>query len=468
MMEKLLEKQNLSRREKLAFFRSMLKREMDVMNEYCVMNLPPEYRAELCHIENIKKLNLARLLQVIEYYDPDFIKILATTDPRVRTFIGYYFDFLRANPYQYEALEHKNLFGNWDFIKYKLRILFPQLTLNEIDSFKFKRKELIDYVMKKTGESRESVEMKLNNATWYESVPYLELEEEMSKLWHPEPIMTDEEWAFIKRHIRGRKNIFIKENGVEKFVYVDVDIPEEELDKYRRDREGLKRLLMERLNIDESGAEQILRKAGWESETYHIIPPVHTDVVLDYGSTQAVKEKVEEEKQELYYGNVANFIRHIGGLELETLNYYDLIYEKVEEDVQLILDKIILTHRRVLGKLFGIFYTADPLMAEAILTIDPKRLDFLKELTVKITVKDKKFDLYSNTTAWKIVKQRITARLPEVSEEDIENFKGKRAEFVKYASQKTGKQEETVDIILEECGWTKTEEIPPFLRQIGP
>lgn len=47
--------------------------------------------------------------------------------------------------------------------------------------------------------------MKLNNATWYESVPYLELEEEMSKLWHPEPIMTDEEWAFIKRHIRGRK-----------------------------------------------------------------------------------------------------------------------------------------------------------------------------------------------------------------------------------------------------------------------
>jgi hypothetical protein len=46
----------------------MLKREMDVMNEYCAMNLPPEYRAELCHIENIKKLNIARLLQVIEYF----------------------------------------------------------------------------------------------------------------------------------------------------------------------------------------------------------------------------------------------------------------------------------------------------------------------------------------------------------------------------------------------------------------
>jgi hypothetical protein len=42
MMEKFSEKQNLSRREKLAFFRSMLKREMDVMNEYCVINLPHE------------------------------------------------------------------------------------------------------------------------------------------------------------------------------------------------------------------------------------------------------------------------------------------------------------------------------------------------------------------------------------------------------------------------------------------
>lgn len=39
--------------------------------------------------------------------------------------------------------------------------------------------------------------------------------------------MTDEKWAFIKRHIRGSKNIFIKEHGAEKFVYVDVDIPEE-------------------------------------------------------------------------------------------------------------------------------------------------------------------------------------------------------------------------------------------------
>ncbi|WP_448584339.1 hypothetical protein [Thermocrinis sp.] len=468
MIDKLLEKTSLNKREKLAFFRSMLKREMDVMNEYCNHSLPAEYRVEFCHLENIKKVNIARLLQVIEYYDPDFIKILATTDPRVRTFISYYFDFLRKNPYGYEALEHQNLFGNWDYIKYKLKILFPSLTLEEIESFKFKRKEFIEYVVEKLGESKESVELKLNNATWYESVPYLELEEEMSKMWHPEPIMTDEEWSFIKRHINGRKNIFMKENGTERFVYVEVNIPEEELDKYRKDREGLKKLLMSRLNIDESGAEQILRKAGWESETYHIMPPVHTDVVLDYGESVKPTPAKEEEKQKVYYGSVANFIRYIGGLELETLNYYDLIYEKLEGAVQVILNRIILTHRRILGKLFGIFYTADPLMAEAILTINPERFEFLKELTTKTTVKDKKFDLYSNSTAWKVVKQRISSRLPEISEEEIENFKGKRAEFVKYASRKTGKKEETIEIILDECGWTKSEEIPPFLRQIGP
>ena len=468
MIEKLLEKTSLNRREKLAFFRSMLKREMDVMNEYCNHDLPAEYRVEFCHLENVKKVNIARLLQIIEYYDPDFIKVLASTDPRVRTFIGYYFDFLRNNPYGYEAIEHQNLFGNWDYIKYKLKILFPSLTLEEIENFKFKRKEFIEYVMDKVGESRESVELKLNNATWYESVPYLELEEEMSKMWHPEPVMTDEEWNFIKRHIKGRKNIFIRENGTEKLVYVEVDIPEEELDKYRRDREGLKKMLMSRYNIDEDGAEQILRKAGWESETYHIIPPVHTDVVLDYGGEAKPTPTKKEEKQKVYYGNVANFIRHIGGLELETLNYYDLVYEKLEEEVQTILDRIILTHRRILGKLFGIFYTADPLMAETILTISPERFEFLKELTTKVTIRDKKFDLYSNSTAWKIVKQRITSRLPEVSEEEIENFKGKRADFIKYASQKTGKREETIEIILDECGWTKSEEIPPFLRQIGP
>ena len=38
--------------------------------------------------------------------------------------------------------------------------------------------------------------------------------------------------------------------------------------------------------------EQILRKAGWESETYRIIPPIHTDVVLDYGESEKKAIKV--------------------------------------------------------------------------------------------------------------------------------------------------------------------------------
>jgi len=65
MMDKLLEKPTLSRKEKLAFFRSMLKREMDMMNEYCTQSLPSEYRLEFCHLENIKKLNIARLLRLL-------------------------------------------------------------------------------------------------------------------------------------------------------------------------------------------------------------------------------------------------------------------------------------------------------------------------------------------------------------------------------------------------------------------
>lgn len=470
MIDKLLFKDNLSQREKLAFFRSLLKKEMDVLNEYCrIKDIPKRYSIQLCHLHNVKKVNIARLLDVIEYYDPGFIKHLATTDPMVRTFLGYYLDFLKTNPYGYEALEPQNLFGNWDYIKYKLRILFPELTMDEIEKFKFKRKEFVEYVKKKLGESEEVIESKLNKATWYETVPYLELEEEMSKEWHPEPVMTDEDWAFIKRHIQGRKNIFIKEDGKEKFVYVEINIPDEELDRFKKDREGLKRYLMEKYNIDEGGAEQILRKAGWESESYHVIPPVHTDVVLDYGTLEkAVVEEIKEENRTLNYHDLANFIRYLGGLELEELNYYELIYEKVEPEVQDTLDLIIRTQRRILGKLFGIFYTVDPLMAEAILTIDPSRLDFLRELTVSVTVKDKKFDLYSNSMAWKKVKERIVSRFPEVTEEEIESFKGRRADFVKYLAQKTRKQEETVDMLLEECGWTRTEEIPAFLRQIGP
>ena len=469
MMEFLLSKENLSKREKLAFFRSLLRSEMDVLNEYCeIENLPQKYMVEFCHLHNVKKVNIARILSIIEYYDPEFIKTLALTDPRVRKFVGYYFDFLKNNPYGYEALDPQNLFGNWDFIKYKLRILFPELSLDEIEKFKFKRKEFINYVKEKLKESEEVIESKLNKATWYETVPYLQLEEEMSNQWHPEPIMTEEDWKFIKRHIKGRKNIVLVENGREKLVYVDVEISEDELDKYKKDREGLKKLLMQKYNLTEDGAEQILRKAGWESESYHIIPPIHTDVVLDYGEIEAKREIKEEAEEYVSYHELSNFIRHIGGLELEELNYFELIYEKVEPQVQDILDQIIRTQRRILGKLFGIFYTVDPLMAEAILTINPERLDFLKSLTVQETVRDKEFNLYSNLAAWNIVKERILTRFPEVTLEEIESFKGKRKEFVKFLMERTKRSEEAIERGLEECGWLKTEEIPPFLRQIGP
>ncbi len=469
MIELLLTKQTLSQKEKLSLFRSLLRSEMEVLNEYCgVDNMPERYAVELCHLHNIKKVNIARLLSIIEFYDPDFIKTLALTDPRVRKFVGYYFDFLKTNPYGYEALEPQNLFGNWDFIKYKLKVLFPEFTLEEIERFKFKRREFIEYAKKKTGEKEEVIESKLHKATWYETVPYLELEEEMSKQWHPEPVMTDEDWKFIKRHIRGRKNVVIFHDGKEKLVYVDVDIPEEELDKYRKDREGLKRLLMQRYNLPKEGAEQVLRKAGWESETYHIIPPIHTDVVLDYGELEKEIEEERLEESGVSYHELANFIRYLGGLELEELNYFDLVYDKVEPEVQGILDQIIRTQRRILGKLFGIFYTVDPLMAEAILTIKPERFEFLKSLAVKETVRGKEFTLYSNLAAWNIVKDRIVSRFPEVSYEEIEGFKGRRPDFVKLLIERTKKSEEAIEKALEECGWLKTEEIPPFLRQIGP
>ncbi len=470
MLEMILSKEHLTKKEKLAFFRSMLKSDMDVLNEYCLeRNLSKKYRTELCHLHNIKKINIARLLGIIEYYDPDFIKLLAITDPRVRTFIGYYFDFLETNPYGYEAFEPQNLFGNWNFIKYKLKVLFPELSLDEIEKFKLKRREFIEYVKSKFGESEEIIESKLLKATWYESVPYLELEEEMSKEWHPEPIITGEDWAFIKKHIRGRKNIFIREGEKERFVYVDVDLSEEEIDKYRKDREGLKRLLMSKYKIDEMGAEQILRKAGWESDTYHIIPPIHTDVVLNYGGKETKEERFIESKEEgMNYHELASLIRYLGGLELQQLNYYELIYDKVESDVQDILDEMIRTQRRILGKMFGVFYTVDPLMAESILTIKPERMDFLKSLTVRETVRNKRFHLFNNPVAWNIVKERIVSKLPDVRMEDLENFRGKRKEFISYVIEKTGKSEETVENILDECGWTKTEEIPAFLRQIGP
>ncbi|MDW8096076.1 MAG: hypothetical protein RMI51_04680, partial [Aquificaceae bacterium] len=469
MIETLLGKEKLSGREKLAFFRSLLRSEMEVLNQYCdAEGIPKRYMVELCHLHNIKKVNIARLLSIIEFYDPDFIKTLALTDPRVRKFVGYYFEFIKTNPYGYEALEPQNLFGSWDFIKYKLRVLFPELSLDEIERFKFKRKEFVEYAKQKLGESEELIESKLNKATWYESVPYLELEEEMSKEWHPEPVMTDEDWKFIKRHIRGRKNVILVENGKEKLVYVEIDIPEEELDKYKKDREGLKSVLMQKYNLTEDGAEQILRKAGWESDAYHIIPPVHTDVVVDYGEAEGKPKKEVEKVEGVSYNELANFIRYLGGLELEELNYMELVYDKVEPEVQELLDQIIRTQRRILGKLFGVFYTVDPLMAEAILTIRPERFEFLQSLAVKETVRDKTFSLYSNLAAWNIVKDRITSRFPFVRHEEIEEFKGRREEFVKFLVEKSGESREAVERGLENCGWLKSEEMPPFLRQIGP
>lgn len=95
-------------------------------------------------------------------------------------------------------------------------------------------------------------------------------------------------------------------------------------------------------------------------------------------------------------------------------------------------------------------------------------MEFLKRLTVKETVRGKEFNLYSNPTAWKIVKERIVSRFPEISLEEIEQFKGRREDFVRYLAEKTRKLLESIDNALEECGWTRSEEIPAFLRQIGP
>ncbi len=160
VFETLLLKEKLSSTEKLVLLRELLKREMDVMNEYCKINdqIPKDYAIELCHLHNIKKVNIARLLSMIKHFDPKFMSALINTDPRVRQYISYYFDFMKRHPYLEEVLEPQNLFGNWDYIRYKLKIFFPDLTFDEIDSFKFKRKEFIDYVHEKLGEPIEFIE----------------------------------------------------------------------------------------------------------------------------------------------------------------------------------------------------------------------------------------------------------------------------------------------------------------------
>ena len=472
LLESLVLKEKLNGVEKAAVFRELIKREMDLLNEYRVKDesISKDYRIELCHLHNIKKVNTARLLNILKFYDPRFIEILMSTDPRVRTFISYYLEFMEKHPYYEEILEAQNLFGNWDYIRYKLKILFPDLSFEEIDRFKFKRKEFVEYVKERLGEPEEVIEDKLNLATWYESVPYLELESEMTPGVHPDPLMTPEEWNFIKRNLQGRKNIIIRDpsTGKEKLVYVEVDIPDEELDKYYKDREGLKKLLMERYNIDESGAEQILRKAGWESIGWHIVPPIHTDVEVSYPKEEKKLVKEEAPKREKYsIMKIAEHIRYIGGRELEMLNYYEMVYDKVPE-VQDRLDALMRTQRRLLGKLFGIYYTVDPVLAEAILTNSPENILLLKELTVKTGVRDKKFSIYDSKTVWEEIKRRVRSIYPEVSEEEIEQFKGRRKEFVEYLAKKLNKNEAFVDEGLERAGWLRSEEIPAFIRHIGP
>ncbi|MDQ7083233.1 MAG: hypothetical protein Q9N34_10060 [Aquificota bacterium] len=49
------------------------------------------------------------------------------------------------------------------------------------------------------------------------------------------------------------------------------------------------------------------------------------------------------------------------------LNYWELLHDKLHE-VQDRVNLFIRTKRKLLGKLFGIYYTLDPVMAEAILT----------------------------------------------------------------------------------------------------
>ncbi|EDP75613.1 hypothetical protein [Hydrogenivirga sp. 128-5-R1-1] len=471
VFETLVLKESLSNVEKLVLLRELLKREMDVMNEYCKINhkIPKDYAIELCHLHNVKKVNIARLLSMIKEFDPKFMEALMNTDPKVRQYISYYFDFMKRHPYFEEVLEPQNLFGNWDYIRYKLKIFFPELTFDEIDRFKFKRQEFIDYVHDKIGEPTELIEEKLTKATWYETVPYLELESEMDSRWHPEPIMTEEDWEFIRRNINGRKNVIVPgNNGEEKLVYVEINIPEEELDRYKKDREGLKKLLMERYNLDEHGAEQVLRKAGWESEHYHIIPPVHTDAHADYGDTRPNKEKPRvREKMNFSISELTAHVRYLGGLELEMLNYWELLYEKLEE----VKDKLTLfirTKRRLLGKLFGIYYTLDPVMAEAILTYDPEMVQRLKELVTKTGVRNKKFVLYENRAAWEEVKRRVVSRFPEVSEEEVEKFKGDRKGFLDYLTKKLGRDRDFIDERLEDAGWLRSEEVPSFVRHIGP
>lgn len=463
MIKHLIFKDKLGDKEKLAFFRFMLAKEMELLKEYTKeRDIESEYTYTLLHLSNTKKLNIARIVGIIEYYDKNFAKFLMFSDPNVRNYVSYYLDFIKNNPYGAEVFDSLNLFGNWDFIKYKLKILFPDISLSDIEKYKFKRKEFIEFVKQRTKEKEAIINGKLNKATWYENTPYLEVEQEMTREVHIEE-WTEEDWAFFKSHINGRKYVFVNENGSEKLKYIDVNLTDDEIEHYKNNKEGLIELLSSRYSIGKDEAKQILIKAGMHSGI-HTIAPTYSDI---YTSKQNTNTPVFQEQKGSHTEDPANVIMHISGYELKYLSFYELIYDKVEREVQKELDYVIRTSKKILGKLFGIFYKSDPLMAEAIITIKPEKLTYILEALPKVTVRNKAFNLFENETAWKMVKERITTMIPSINLEQVEKFRAKRKEFIEYLNT-LGITEDRAENILEQCGWYKSEEIPPFARQIGP
>lgn len=452
----LITKDNLTKKEKLILSREILSKELKILNLYDKHLFSPIGKI-LTHIQNMKKLNVARILSIISYYDETFINILFKTDPRVRKFFGYYKEFVENNEYgSYALTDPQNLFGSWDYIKFKLKILFPKLSIDEIEKFKFKRKEFIEYVHNKTGESINTIEYKLAKATWYEAVPYLEEEREFKS-------MSDEEWEFIKKHINGRKNVFINENGKEKLVYIEIDLKEDELENFKDDRDGLKAYIAKKYNISDIEADLILTKAGWGKYAHIDISNLAKE---QEQKNQSLGKETNKNEKESYVNDA--LIREISTLELEQLNLYEILYDKFDEAVQETLDYIIRNQRKVLGKLFGIYYQEDPLLAESIIGLNPNVLNFLEDIRKSEGVKNKEFNLFDNLRAWHTVKERINSIYPLVSLEDIELFKGDREGLIEHISKIYKISKEEIEKKLDDAGWNKKNEIPPFLRQIGP
>ncbi|MCW1294917.1 MAG: hypothetical protein QXP07_03655, partial [Candidatus Parvarchaeum sp.] len=77
MIKHLIFKDKLGDKEKLAFFRFMLAKEMELLKEYTKeRDIESEYTYTLLHLSNTKKLNIARIVGIIEYYDKNFAKFL--------------------------------------------------------------------------------------------------------------------------------------------------------------------------------------------------------------------------------------------------------------------------------------------------------------------------------------------------------------------------------------------------------